>query len=387
MDNLGFLEPFVADGYPLASLVGLGLLVLLWVVQMVYHIVAYGRISTYHNPKPSAEAKEVGVSVIVPLFDADFGFLNERLPKLLAQKLKNYEVVLVNVTGDEDFSEQIKLLKIKEYRLSSTKLKVDPAFPISTKMALNVGIKAARYDHLVFTLPDCMPLSDRWAEMFARGFVEHDVVLGYTSIAPRKGLWSRTMRCANMGQSMRWISAAVRHRPYRGVLGNIGFTKQAYFQARGFNHLNINMGEDDLFIQKIANRNNTTLTLGGASAVSQQTWGGVNWWRKRRVRLSYPYKFYPRRAKWSTGFELWTRALFFAVAVGVGVMLPPVAGLVALGAVVLRMLVVWFIAKRIARRLSERKLLIAWPLYDLIAPLWEAWIAIERHFIPSYKWR
>ena len=107
MDNLGFLEPFVADGYPLASLVGLGLLVLLWVVQMVYHIVAYGRISTYRNPKPSAEAKEVGVSVIVPLFDADFGFLNERLPKLLAQKLKNYEVVLVNVTGDEDFSEQI----------------------------------------------------------------------------------------------------------------------------------------------------------------------------------------------------------------------------------------------------------------------------------------
>lgn len=387
MDNLGFLELFVADSYPLASLVGLGLLVVLWIVQIVYHIATYWRISTYRNPKPSAEAKEMGVSVIVPLFDADFGFLNERLPKLLAQKLKNYEVVLVNVTGDEDFSEQIKILKIKEPRLKSTKLKVDPAFPISTKMALNVGIKAAHYDHLLFTLPDCEPATERWAEMFARGFMEHDVVLGYTSLTPRKGLWSRTMRCANLGQSMRWIAAAVGHKPYRGVLGNIGFTKQVYFQARGFNHLNINMGEDDLFIQKIANGSNTVATLGGSSAVSQQAWGGLNWWRKRRVRLSYPYKFYPRRAKWSIGFELWTRALFFATAIGVGVMLPSAAGFVALGAAVLRLLLVWFIAKRTARRLSEQGHLIAWPLYDLVAPLWEAWIAIERHLIPSYKWR
>lgn len=387
MEIPAFLDNLVAAEWPIGGLVLLGLLVVLFVVQLVYYIGPYGRISTYRNPQPSPEAKEVGISVIVPLFDADFGFLNERLPVLLSQTLKNYEVVLVNVTGDEDFSEHIKLLKITQPRLNSTKLKVDPAFPISTKMALNVGIKAAHYDHLIFTLPDCTPASERWAEMFARGFVGHDVVLGYASLAPRKGWWSRTMRCANMATSMRWLSSAVRQRPYRGTLCNIGFTKKVYFEARGFNHLNLNMGEDDLFVMKIASAANTTTTIGGSSTVSQVAWGGLGWWHKRRMRLSYPYKFYPKRVKWGTGVELWSRALFFAVAIAVALLLPAAAAIVAGSAVVLRLLVVWLVAKRTARRLSERGLLIAWPLYDLLAPLAEALLAIERAFVPKYKWR
>lgn len=387
MNDLKFIEGLLVEGHEVSSLVCLGMLVVLLIIQLIYYIAIYGRISTYRNPQPSAEAKEMGISVIVPLFDADYSFLQERLPVLLGQTLKNYEVVLVNVTGDEEFSEQIKILKIKEYRLSSTKLKVDPAFPISTKMALNVGIKAARYDHLLFTLPDCTPTSERWAEMFARGFMEHEVVLGYSAIAPRKGLWSRTIRCANMATSMRWIASATRRKPYRGTLCNLGFTKQAYFQARGFNHLNLNMGEDDLFIMKIAKRTNTIATLGGASTVNQVAWGGVGWWKKRRVKLSYPYKFYPKRVKWGTGVELWSRALFFAVAIATALLLTPMAAIVAAGAVVVRGLTVLLVAKRTARRLSEQRLLIAWPLYDIVAPLFEALLAIERTFTPKYKWR
>ena len=195
------------------------------------------------------------------------------------------------------------------------------------------------------------------------------------------------MRCANMATSMRWLSSAVRHRPYRGTLGNIGFTKKIYFEARGFNHLNLNMGEDDLFVMKIASAANTTTTIGGSSTVSQVAWGGLGWWHKRRMRLSYPYKFYPKRVKWGTGVELWSRALFFAVAIAVVLLLPAAAAIVAGSAVVLRLLVVWLVAKRTARRLSERGLLIAWPLYDLLAPLAEALLAIERAFVPKYKWR
>ena len=157
------LNNFVVEGYLWQSLVGLGVLVVAFVVQMCYRVFHFGRIASYRNPKPSPEAEEIGISVIVPLFEADFRFLDESLPVLLAQRHKAYEVVLVNVTGNEDFTEQIKLLKITNPRLSSTIMRADPLFPISTKMALNVGIKAARYDHLVFTLPDCAPRSERWA--------------------------------------------------------------------------------------------------------------------------------------------------------------------------------------------------------------------------------
>jgi hypothetical protein len=91
--------------------------------------------------------------------------------------------------------------------------------------------------------------------------------------------------------------------------------------------------------------------------------------------------------KWGTGVELWSRALFFAVAIAVALLLPAAAAIVAGSAVALRLLVVWLVAKRTARRLSERGLLIAWPLYDFFAPLAEALLAIERAFVPKYKWR
>ena len=64
---------------------------------------------------------------------------------------------------------------------------------------------------------------------------------------------------------------------------------------------------------KIATKENTVAILGGSSTIDQRSWGGLDWWLPRRLKLSYPYRFYPLRAKWSTGLELWSRALFFAV--------------------------------------------------------------------------
>ncbi len=388
MERENFLSGFLVEGCEQISIILLALLVLMFVVQLIYCLVVYGRICGYRNPAPSEEAKGLGVSVIIPLYEADHGFLDDRLPLFLEQRHKNYEVVVVDVTGDKEVNDQLSMMRIKwGDRLTTTRLAADPLFPISTKMALNVGIKAARYDNLLFTLPDCSPRSERWAEVMARGFVGHDVVLGYTSLMGRKAMWNRTIRCANMALSVRWLSTAVRHRPHRGVLSNLGFTKQIYFSARGFNHLNLNMGEDDLFVQKIANRNNTVAIMGGSATLDERSWAGLDWWFPRRLRTSYPFRFYPARVKWSTGVELWSRALFFLLAVVVAVILPPYSKMVAGGLLLLRFVLLWWQMKRISRRLSERGFLSMWWLYDLVAPAVEAVLAVWRKFVPKYKWR
>lgn len=388
MEKVGFLSNFLMEGNEQLSIVLLSLLLLCFVVQLCYYLVAYGRITRYRNPSPTEEAKEVGLSVIIPLYEADNGFLNDRLPLFLEQRHKNYEVVIVNVTGNVEFGEQLSMMRIKwGERLTTTRLAADPLFPISTKMALNVGIKAARYDNLLFTLPDCSPRSERWAEVMARGFVGSDVVLGYVSMMPRKGLWNKTIRCANMALSMRWLSAAVAHHPHRGVLANLGFTKKVYYSVRGFNHLNLNMGEDDLFVQSIATRSNTVSIMGGSATIDQRVWGGLDWWFPRRLRLSYPFRFYPARAKWATGVELVSRAMFFLLAVVVATLLPPYAKIATGGVVVLRYILVWWQMKRLSRRLSERGFLSMYWLYDFVAPVVEAVLAVWRKFVPKYKWR
>lgn len=376
------------EGGERVSLLLLALLLAMFLVQLCYYAIVYGRMSRYRNPAASEEATQVGLSVIIPLYEADNGFLNDRLPLFLAQRHKHYEVVVVDVTGNVEVADTLSMMRIQwGDRLTTTKLAADPLFPISTKMALNVGIKAARYDNLFFSLPDCSPRSERWAEVVARGFVGHEVVLGYAAIAPRKGAWNKTIRCANMALAMRWMSAAVARHPYRGMLANMGFTKQVYFSARGFNHLDLNMGEDDLFVQSIANKDNTTVVAGGSATLDQQAWGGLDWWLPRRLCLSYPFRYYRPRAKWATGVELWSRALFFLVAVVVAIVLPPYAKIAAAAVLVLRFAVVWWQAKRLSRRLSERGFLSAYWLYDLVAPMVEAVLAVWRKFVPKYKWR
>lgn len=387
MNQVDLLNNFIVEGFEWQSWVIVGVMVATFVVQLLYRLLLYGRIASHRNPASSPEAEELGVSVIVPLFEADFGFLNERLPVLLAQKHKHYEVVLVNVTGDEEFGEQVKLLKITNPMLTSTVLRADPLFPITTKMALNVGIKAARYDNLIFTMPECMPRSERWAEMFARAFVGHDVVLGYTSLMPFKGLWNRLVRLANMEISARWIADGVVGHPWRGVISNLGFTKKAYYAARGFNFLNLNMGEDDLFVMKIASRDNTALTMGGPATMNQRVWGGYGWWREFRLSHAPTHRYYPLRARLLTAVELWSRVLFFVALVMAALFLPLTCKIVAGSALVLRGVVVMLVAARTARRLSEKAPLVVYPLYDLVSPLLEALLWIKRIVARRHTWR
>ncbi len=383
-----FYDIFLHEGNELFGLVCLGVLVVTLLVQLCYYLLVYGRVKPYRNPAPSPEVEEQGLSVIIPLYKSDHGFLDERLPLFLGQKMRKYEVVVVDVTGDVEVSEQLSLMRITQGdRLVTTKLAADPLFPISTKMALNVGIKAARYENILFTLPDCRPRSDRWADVMARGFAGHSIVLGYASIAPRKGVSNALIRCANMAHSVRWLSSAARRKPYRGTLCNLGIKKSLYFGARGFNHLNLNMGEDDLFVMTVANKENTVATMGGSSTIDRMAWGGLEWWLPMRMKLSYPFRFYPLGVRLGTGVELWSRALFFVAVAVVALFLPFYAKIAAGVALLLRLLLVMWQMKRISRRLSEKGLLWAYPLYDFVAPAVEAGLAIRRSMVPKYMWR
>lgn len=382
MESIGFLSNFVVAGAEVVGLVVLSVVVVLFLTQLCYYLSRYGRVVVHRNATPSEQAERTGVSVVVPLFDADFGFLAERLPRLLDQKHALYEVVVVDVTGSDEFADRLKLLKITNPRLATTRLKVDPLYPITTKMALNVGIKAAHYDNVVFTLPDCAPVSARWADVYARSFVGHQVVLGYASMSAARGLGNRFLRCANFATGMRYLSAAVGSRPYRGTLCNMGFTKEAYFAAKGFNYLSLNMGEDDLFVAKIANADNTAVVMGRAAMVEQKSWGGLGWWTERRIRLSYTFRHYSARVRWSTSWELWSRAVWFGVAAYALCGLPMAGQILVASLVVVRLAVVLLMASRASRRLGEHGIVATYVLYDLLSPIGEAVLSVCRTLRP-----
>ena len=193
-------------------------LVVLLCVQLWYYLFAYGRIPGYKNSRRRQVLDaEPPLSVIVPMFSEDALFVEERLPLMLAQEYSDFEVVIVYVGRDNDFFEDLLRIRQSFPRVTATKIEQDARFPISTKMALNVGIKSAHYEHLIVTSTDVRPLSDRWLALMAKGFLRDDnlsVVLSpRASVVQRVwgglGWWTRQRRL--YGAARRYYPLAVRN--------------------------------------------------------------------------------------------------------------------------------------------------------------------------------
>lgn len=339
--------------------------------------VRYGRIPSYRDPHHGESRPPVSVAMV--LHESDDSFLNEGLPLLLGQEYDEFEVVAVDITGDMEFGEALSLIAANNPRLNVVHMVRDPRFPISDKMALNVAIKTARYDNILITTADCCPASPQWAARMARAFDSADVVIGYcgiTDISPD----SRIIRTACACHAVRWLSAAMSGKPYRAVIQNMGFTKQAYFSNGGFNYLNMNAGEDDLFIQKVLRSGWAAVVVSPNSLMRRTVWGGLRQWRAERKLRSGTFRYYTPQAKWYVSAELWSRALFFAAAIASIAILPLEMKLFAVALLAIRLGFVMLGMRRITRRLCEKGILATIPLYDMCSLLFEARMAVGRCF-------
>ena len=376
MDNLFSAYEYMLQSCGVWGIALLALLIAVFFIQLWYWTVRYGRIPSYRNA-PTGELRPP-VSVVVVLHEVDYAFLEETLPVLLSQEYDAMEVVVTDLSGDVEFGEALMLVAEHNPRFSVTRMVRDVRFPISNKMALNVAIKAARYENIIVTTADSRPASAQWAGRMARGFADADVVIGYCGMEQVPGLANRMIRMGRMGRAMRWISAAMRGEPYRGIMQNMGFTKRVYFDNGGFNHLNMNAGEDDLFIQKIVSSARVAVVVSPNSLVRQKAWGGLKWWYTLRKFYSNTFRYYPCRVKRYVGAELWSRFLFFASSATVAVLLPPELAVFAAALFVLREGIVLLEMRRITLRLSEPGLVGISLLYDLVSPFYEAFMAVDR---------
>lgn len=384
---MNIIDQFLSHyGWAGVALAGLALLTLC--VQLRYQLFVYGRVPGYRNNRlrPLRQG-EPAVSVIVPMFSEDESYVEERLPLLLAQEYAAFEVVIVYVGCDNDFFEDLQRIRQSFPNVVATKIEQNPRFPISPKTALNVGIKAAHYDFLIVTSTDARPLTNRWLPLMAKGFLRGDVVLGYCGVEPGHGFARRWMRTDRLMESAEWLSAAVRRHPYRGSRFNMGFTKELYFSRKGFNHLNMNIGEEDLFLRTLMTRDNVSIILSPRAATVQRAWGGAAWWTGERRMRDSARPFYPRRARWSRRVERWSRAGFFGAVAASAILMPVEFAAGAAALLVLRYAAAAVTLSRLSKRLGESGLRLFYPIYDLFSPLYDLWVCIVRLRRDERVWR
>ena len=366
----------------------LGIIILvLFIAQIALQLGIYGRVASFRlMSKTKIRDKEPGISIIIPLFAEDSDYLDNILPKMLTQDYAEFEVVLVYVGNNDDFFVDVKSLQRLYPNLSPVYINYSPRYPVSTKIALNVGIKSAKYDFVVISSSDATPSSERWLSLLAKGFLYGNVVLGYSSIASGGGLKNFIFREYTFNDSIAWLSAAIRHRAYSASRNALGFKKSLYFDVRGFSHLNMQVGENDLFLQQIATRDNVSVVLSPRATCTERIWGGWAWWWRRTKMLHTTHRYYPAGAMFPTIAELLIRALFFASIITAIVLMPWEFFVMAIVVAMIRYFIVIFVMVRNARRLGEAGLVPLHFIYDLIEPVLRLFIALASHKKYKKSW-
>jgi hypothetical protein len=365
-----------------AGLVLVAAVAVLLGVELWFWVHRYGRLSKWRNRRRQHPAKVDGISVVVVVGD-DFLWLDNALPQIMGQSYPDFELVVIEVASSPEFSEALQMAKMRFDNIVSARIDPDPRFRISDKMIYNIGIKTARYGNVVLATPDTAPVSAKWLDCMAKGFADGDVVVGYCGLQPAKGFANAMIRCSRLSMSIRYLASAIAGHTYRGLLGNIGFTKAVYLENRGFNHLDMTIGEDDLFIQKIASRDNVSIVLNPHATVRETFWGGLrSWWRLRRL-CGKAREIYPVWAKRAVSVELIVRTLFMGAVAACALWMPLYTGLGALGLWLLRLLVVRHQAARISRRLGEKGLATRMMLWDIFEPLLSFITSLSQSIKPA----
>ena len=311
----------------------LGSLLLLFVLQMYFYIrylAAPARKMRRDKKSQISNAKcqisnvksqiTEGVSVILCAHNEGYN-LSQFLPSLLTQDYPLYEVIVVDDGSEDNTRAVVESFMANDPRLHLTFVPCGARVGSTKKLALTLGAKAAQYDLLLLTDADCVPESDHWISEMVKGFGNvqgdnvpstKDIVLGFGAYFAEDGHINRLVRYDTLFNGLHYLGAALCGHPYMGVGRNLAYRKSLFFESGGFTRLMTNKaGDDDLFVNHVATRDNTSVILSRESytwSVSKKTL--KEWWQQKRRHLSVSPAYRPV-TKFRLTLEPLTRGLFY----------------------------------------------------------------------------
>ena len=218
--------------------------------------------------------------------------LTEFLPKILEQKYSNFEVILVDDQSKDNTEYVLKELKRKHFNLKEVKIEEHVNSRLGKKFALTLGIKAAKHEYLLLTDADCVPASEHWLNEMASNFsAKKQIVLGYGSYKKEKGLLNKMIRFDAFSVALQYFSYALADMAYMGVGRNLAYKKSVFFDNKGFaSHIHLLSGDDDLFIQEVANKQNLAIAISSNSHTISEAKQSWKEWIFQRKKTYYYFR-------------------------------------------------------------------------------------------------
>jgi glycosyltransferase involved in cell wall biosynthesis len=312
-----------------------------------------------------ANSQLPAISIIICAKNEDEN-LTEFLPKVLSQDYPNFEVIVVNDCSWDNTENVIDEFSKIFPNLRKANIKEDPYYKHGKKFAMLVGIKAAQYDHLVFTDADCYPAGEQWLrEVAGRFSAEQEIVLGYGAYEKGKGLLNRLIRYDSFVIAVQYLSAALRQKAYMGVGRNLAYTKELFFRQKGFSkHYHINSGDDDLFVNHASSAVNTAVCVSKEAITYSKPKKTFRDWMIQKSRHLRTAPLYTGQSKARLGFNYFSQYFFYLSLIPLFFSLSTLLLIPIL--LLVKSIAQWIILSLAAKRLNERDLVAGSVVYELL---------------------
>ncbi|MBQ8241773.1 MAG: glycosyltransferase [Bacteroides sp.] len=358
---------------------------ILFFIQSCYHLGLYRNLYL-HSRKEKQETDTPPLSVILVAKDAASD-LQKNLPAILEQDYPDFEVIVIyDQSSDDDCEDVLKLLEDKYPHLHHSFIPDSARYISHKKLGITMGIKASHHEWLVFTEPNCRPSSNQWLRKMARNFTNGtDIVLGYSNYEKTKGWFNRKVTFDTLLNAMRYLGKAVDGHPYTGCGRNLAYRKSLYYEQKGFtSHLNLQRGEDDLFINQVANRKNTRVEASPESIVRITAPHYQKDWHEDKVSYHLTSRLYKGFSRYLMGFETCTRLLFLLMVIVCIVYGILTQSWIVLGTAImlwlLRYLMQVMVFRKTSIALGERKFYSTLLMLDWMQPLWNFRLKLSQRF-------
>ena len=332
-------------------------------IQLSYVVFIFLRLAFFKEKKTVASTL-LPISIIIAARNESDN-LYDNLPFILTQDYPEFEVIIVNNQSVDESAWLLKALCLQHKNLKVVEIGKNKHLLPGKKLPITLGVKAAKYEKMVFTDADCKPASNQWLRIMSETFTEkNQIILGYAPYFRTKGIINRIIRYDTAFIGASYLSFALAKIPYMGVGRNLAYTKKVFESVRGFkSHYSLPSGDDDLFIQEAAVNQNYTIQISPETfcySKASETWKGWVRQKTRHYSTSSRYKvikkallgIYPISLLlvWLTFVILLFNAKWFAIS------------LILFGFMII---VKWLIQGKCLRTLNEKGFALTFPLWDL----------------------
>ncbi len=341
------------------------------------------------NDEPDDNDAWPDVSIVVYTYNNADG-LSELLPTLINQDYPGvYEIVVVNDGADIATDELLTAMEKEHTGLYHTFTPRDTSNLSRKKLALMLGIKAARHDIMHLITSESRIPSDNWLKLMTRQFKNPgtQVVIGYAYPDPECDTESGRDRRLHdhLLDGVQYLSAAIAGKPYRGDGDNLSYRRSLFFDNKGFSgSLQLAYGDDDVFISDVATADNTRVEISTESQVSTVTDEPKKRFRHKKSRYNFTSKFCRSHGNTNTVITaaLWTWLISSIAAVGISPLNPVIWGIVILvgASLWVPMIAIW---KKAASALHSTPFGPSVPLTLMARPIRNLGYRLHKHDNPE----